>query len=82
MGDLLEGLLGGARWGVGVGAVVGAVAVVGGLRPQAKRAIKAGMAAGDRLQEWTAERREGLDDLVAEARSERAAEAPPARPDR
>ena len=75
MGDLVETLLGGAGWGLGIGAAVGALSIVGGgLRPVAKQAIKLGMAAGDRLQEWTAEMREQMDDLVAEASSERAAE--------
>ena len=75
MGELVETLLGGAGWGLGIGAAVGALSIVGGgLRPVAKQAIKFGMAAGDRIQEWTAEMREQMDDLVAEASSERSAE--------
>lgn len=75
MGDLFETLLGGAGWGIGVGVAIGAVSVVGrGLRPVVKEALKAGMAAGDRLQGWTAEAREQFDDIVAEAKAERSPE--------
>lgn len=71
MGDLFEALLGGAGWGVGLGVVLGAASLAGkGLRPVAKEAIKLGMTAGTRLQEWTAEMREQVDDIVAEARAE------------
>ena len=72
MGELFESLMGGAGWGVGIGLAIGAVAVVGrGVRPVVKEALKAGMAAGERVQEWTAEAREQFDDIVAEAKSER-----------
>jgi hypothetical protein len=71
MGELFEALLGGAGWGVGVGVVLGVVSVAGkGLRPVAKEAIKLGMTAGARVQEWTAEMREQVDDIVAEARAD------------
>jgi hypothetical protein len=71
MGELFEALLGGAGWGVGLGVVLGAASLAGkGLRPVAKEAIKLGMTAGTRLQEWTAEMREQVDDIVAEARAE------------
>lgn len=74
MGDLLETLLGGAGWGLGIGAALGAVSLFGrGLRPVAKQAVKLGMAAGDRVQEWTAEMREQVDDIVAEAKAEHTA---------
>jgi hypothetical protein len=71
MGELFEALLGGAGWGVGLGVVLGAASIAGkGLRPLAKEAVKLGMTAGSRVQEWTAEMREQVDDIVAEARAE------------
>ncbi len=71
MGELFEAVLGGAGWGLGIGAALGVVSIAGkGLRPVAKEAIKLGMTAGNRVQEWTAEMREQVDDIVAEARSE------------
>lgn len=76
MGELFDALLGGAGWGLGLGAAVGVVSLAGkGLRPVAKEAIKLGMTAGARVQEWTAEMREQADDLVAEARAEQGGEA-------
>jgi hypothetical protein len=72
VGDLFESLLGGAGWGLGIGVAIGAVTVAGkGLRPIVKEAIKAGMAAGERVQGWTAEAREQFDDIIAEAKAER-----------
>jgi hypothetical protein len=50
------------------------------LRWVAKEAIKLGMAAGDRLQEVTAEAYERGQDLVAEVRAERAEKQPPQPP--
>ena len=71
MGELFDALLGGAGWGVGLGVVLGAASIAGkGLRPLAKEAVKLGMTAGSRVQEWTAEMREQVDDIVAEARAE------------
>jgi hypothetical protein len=71
MGELFEALLGGAGWGVGLGVVLGAASIAGkGLRPLAKEAVKLGMTAGSRVQEWTADMREQVDDIVAEARAE------------
>jgi hypothetical protein len=71
MGELFEALLGGAGWGVGLGVVLGVASLAGkGLRPVAKETLKLGMTAGTRLQEWTAEMREQVDDIVAEARAE------------
>lgn len=72
MGELFESLMGGAGWGLGIGVAIGAVTVAGkGLRPIVKEAVKAGMAAGDRVQGWTAEAREQFDDIIAEAKAER-----------
>ena len=70
MGELFEALAGGAGWGLGLGAALGAVALTGRVRPLAKAAVKLGLAAGTRVQEWTAETREELTDIVAEARTE------------
>jgi hypothetical protein len=70
MGELFEALLGGAGWGLGLGAAVGAVALAGGVQPLAKAAVKLGMTAGTRVQEWSAEMREQMDDIVAEAKAE------------
>lgn len=71
MGELLEALLGGAGWGLGLGAALGVVSLAGqGLRPLAKAPVQLGMTAGTRVQEWTAEMREQVDDLVADARAE------------
>jgi hypothetical protein len=71
VGELFEAVLGGAGWGIGIGVVLGAVSLAGkGLRPVAKEAIKLGMTAGTRVQEWTAEMREQMDDIVAEARAD------------
>lgn len=74
MGELLELLAGGAGWGLGVGLAIGAIAGRG-LRPLATGAVRAGLAAGDRLGEWTGQLREQLDDVVAAARDEQAAPA-------
>jgi Protein of unknown function (DUF5132) len=69
---ILGPLAGGALWGLGAGVVLGAWRGTGtGLRPVAKSAIKAYLAAAERVRETAAEAREGLDDLYAEARAER-----------
>jgi hypothetical protein len=61
----------------GVGMIFGAGAVKDATtrlseeaRPAMRAAVRAGLAAGDRLGAWTAEAREQLEDLVAEAREE------------
>ncbi|MGI8916754.1 MAG: DUF5132 domain-containing protein [Chloroflexota bacterium] len=78
MGELFEALLGGAGWGVGLGVVLGAASLAGkGLRPLAKEAVKVGMTATTRVQEWTAEMREQMDDIVAEARADQETPATP-----
>jgi hypothetical protein len=82
---MFEGMLGrlvnGALWGVGAGVAMSLVRGGPGMRPVAKALIKAYVAATDRVQEMTAEARESLDDLYAEARAEQAAETERA-PDR
>lgn len=69
--DVVEGILGGTSWGVGVLAV-GAAALVAGPRakPLAKQAIKGYMAGTRRVREWGAEATERLQDLYAEAKYE------------
>ncbi len=69
--DLVEGVLGGTSWGVGVAAVA-VVAMVGGPRakPLAKQAIKGYLAATERVREMAAEATEQLQDLYAEAKYE------------
>jgi hypothetical protein len=47
------------------------------LRPAARIAVRAGLSAGERLKEWTAEFREQAEDIVAEARADIEAERSP-----
>jgi hypothetical protein len=77
---MLEGvfgrLLGGALWGLGAGVVL---AVTRGnkaeLRPLAKGLMKAYLTVSERARETLAEARENLEDVYAEAKAERDAEA-------
>ena len=88
MEGLVELIAGGAGWGLGLGAALGAAAVLrGGGRPLAKQVLKAGMTMGPRLQEmgtrlqeWGAKAQEELEDIVAEARAERRASQTPEAP--
>lgn len=61
----------------GVGVIFGAEAVKDATtriseeaRPAMRAAVRAGLVVGDRFGAWTAEAREQLEDLVAEARAE------------
>lgn len=66
-------LLGGALWGLGAGVVLAVVRGSGpDLRPVARTAMRAVVLTTDRIQETFAEARESVDDLYAEAQSERA----------
>ena len=69
--DLVEGVLGGTSWGVGIAAFA-VVAMIGGPRakPLAKQAIKGYLAATERVREMAAEATEQLQDLYAEAKYE------------
>jgi hypothetical protein len=69
--DALEGAAGVAL-GVGVGLVAGMmIPAVGSVaRPAAKGALKRYLSLSERIKEGTAEAREQLSDLLAEARSE------------
>lgn len=73
--DLLEIFVPGGAW-LGAGVVLGA-AFGKQLRPVAKGAIKYGLEAGERMQALAAEAYERGQDLVAEARHERAEAASP-----
>ncbi|MBV9581263.1 MAG: DUF5132 domain-containing protein [Chloroflexi bacterium] len=72
--DALGRLVAGALWGVGAGVVIAVTRGGGeGVRDIARGAIKGYLAVADRVQEASAEMREGFEDLAAEARAERAA---------
>ena len=61
----------GALWGVGAGIVLAVLGNGGeGLRPITKSAVKAYLDVADRVNEMTAEARESIEDLYAEARAE------------
>ena len=72
--ELWRGARRGAGWAVGVGGVVSVAAL---LRDGPRETIKASMKAGMRGREVVAELGEQLQDLYAEAQSERSS-APPA----
>lgn len=72
---ILSGVGNGIGWGIGMGLAVAVTAgISGGLRPVAKGAVKGGLWAKDHLTVLVAEARERAEDIVYEARSERAAE--------
>ena len=74
--DAFGRLINGALWGFGAGLVVTFTRGGGeGLRSMTKSVLKGYMAVADRMQETTAELREGLDDLAAEVRAERASQS-------
>lgn len=70
---LLGRLVGGALWGLGAGVALNLARAggPGGIRPAAKSLMKAYVAISERVQETTAEARESLEDLLAEAQAER-----------
>lgn len=77
MGGLMNLLARGAGMIFGAGAVKDAGARLGAeARPAMLAAVRAGLVAGDRLGTWTAEAREQLEDLVAEARAEQQSREP------
>ena len=65
-------LVSGALWGVGAGVVLTLLnGRAEGIRPVAKSAVKAYLTVSERVQELTAEARESLEDMYAEARAEK-----------
>ena len=71
--DAFGRLINGALWGLGAGLVVTVTRGGGeGLRSLTKSVLKGYVVVADRVQETTAELREGLEDLAAEVRAERA----------
>ena len=73
--EMWKGAKRGAGWTLGVGAVVSAAAL---LRDGPRETIKSAMKAGMRGREVAAELSEQMQDVYAEARSERFAEPPAA----
>jgi hypothetical protein len=69
--DLVDGLLGGTVWELGVAAVAGAVLLAGkGGRPLAKQAIKGYLEVRERTREWTSETADQLHDIYEGAQAE------------
>src|SRR4051794_36094172 len=77
--DLLGRLVSGAIWGAGAGLVTGTLRGGTGMRPVARAFMRAYVMASDKVQEVTAEARESVEDIYAEAKAERV-EATTARP--
>jgi hypothetical protein len=73
--DAIGRLVSGALWGLGAGVVITFTRGGGeGVRSMAKGLMKGYIAVADRLQETTAELREGVEDLAAEVRAENASQ--------
>ncbi|MBV9175342.1 MAG: DUF5132 domain-containing protein [Chloroflexi bacterium] len=71
MEEFLDSVTGGAIWGVGFGLALAAVQTAGsGLRPVAKGSVRGALQIGDWFRNMTAEGRETLQDVYAEARAE------------
>ena len=71
MEEFVDVVTGGAIWGVGFGLALAAVQAAGtGLRPVAKSSVRGALGMGDWLRNVTAEGRESLQDVYAEARAE------------
>lgn len=76
MEEFIDAVTGGAIWGIGFAAALGAVQAVGtGLRPAAKGAIRGGFAVADWARNAAEYAREGVEDLYHEARAEREGKA-------
>jgi hypothetical protein len=75
MDEFFEALTGGAVWGAAFGLVAAALGGFGrGMRPTAKNIVKGGLVIGDWFRETTAEGRETLQDIYAEAKAELSAQ--------
>jgi hypothetical protein len=71
MDEFVDAVTGGAVWGIGFGLAMSAVqAAGGGLRPVAKTTVRNALNVGDWVRNVTAESRETLQDVYAEARAE------------
>jgi hypothetical protein len=71
MEEFIDAVTGGAVWGVGFGLAMSAVQAAGsGLRPVAKNTVRNALNVGDWVRNVTAESRETLQDVYAEARAE------------
>jgi hypothetical protein len=71
MEEFVSAVTGGAVWGVGFGLAMSAVQAAGsGLRPVAKTTVRNALNVGDWVRNVTAESRETLQDVYAEARAE------------
>jgi len=69
--EFLDAMTGGAVWGVGFGLAMAAVQAAGsGLRPVMKGGVRGAVQVGDWVRNVTAESRENLQDVYAEARAE------------
>ncbi|HEX2923441.1 MAG TPA: DUF5132 domain-containing protein [Chloroflexota bacterium] len=78
MEDLVELVVPGS-WGLAIGVGVGVALLTGRrMRPVAKAAVKGYLAATEGLQRATAGAREEMQDIYAEAKAERAPQAPSA----
>jgi len=78
MGGLLEGLAGGAIWGVGFAVGLAAIRASGqGLRPVVRTAVKGAVAATEWVQNAATESRETVTDLYHEAKAEAERETVP-----
>jgi hypothetical protein len=76
----VEEIVGVVAFGLGASLGMGAVRAAGrGFRPALKEVVKAGVTVTDAVASVTAEARESLSDLKAEAMAERAGKRPPAR---
>jgi hypothetical protein len=74
--DAVGRLISGALWGIGAGVLITVTRGGGeGLREVTKGAMKTYLNIADRVQEATAEMRENFEDLTAEVRAERSAQA-------
>ncbi|GAC1323050.1 MAG: hypothetical protein NVSMB2_20590 [Chloroflexota bacterium] len=75
--NIVGRLISGALWGLGAGVVITLTREgAPGLRTATRGVIKGYLSVADRMQEATAEAREGLEDLTAEVRAEKTGGTP------
>ncbi|MCL5266071.1 MAG: DUF5132 domain-containing protein [Chloroflexi bacterium] len=69
--DVVEGVIGGTSWGLGLGIAAGALLLAArGGRPLMKGAVKGYLTLSEKVKEATAEVAEELQDVYAEAKAE------------